>query len=134
MTLRVLRHKGLSVVTAESCTAGKLAVHLLEVPRAADHLQGGFVVYTKANKSRALGVPTDLLNSRGRGLPGDREGDGRGGARPSPADVSVARTPSAGHYRRRIGWPKHNRCPGRLSDLQSASPYPSAGKVPPEKP
>ena len=64
-----MRRKGLSVVTAESCTAGKLAVLLSEVPGAADHLQGGFVVYTKANKSQALGVPTNLLDSRGAVCP-----------------------------------------------------------------
>lgn len=39
--LAVLRRKNLSVVTAESCTAGRLAVLLSEAPGAAEHLQGG---------------------------------------------------------------------------------------------
>jgi nicotinamide-nucleotide amidase len=64
-TLRLLRRKGLSV-TAESCRAGKLAVLLSEVPGAAGHLQGGFVVYTKANKSQALGVPAGFSGCGGR--------------------------------------------------------------------
>jgi nicotinamide-nucleotide amidase len=56
-----LRHAGLSVVTAESCTGGLIAALLSHGEQASDCLHGGFVVYTKAQKTAALGVSADLL-------------------------------------------------------------------------
>jgi nicotinamide-nucleotide amidase len=94
--LAVLRRKSLSVVTAESCTAGKLAVLLSEVPGAADHLQGGFVVYTKANKSQALGVSGELLNNRGAVCPEVARAMAEGALVRTPADIAVAITGVAG--------------------------------------
>ena len=44
-----------SIAIAESCTAGKPAALLSEAPGAADRLQGSFVAYTKANKTKSLG-------------------------------------------------------------------------------
>jgi nicotinamide-nucleotide amidase len=55
----------LSIVTAESCTAGKLSGLLSEAPGAAEHLYGSFVTYTKENKTRALDVPERLLAEQG---------------------------------------------------------------------
>lgn len=46
----------ISIVTAESCTSGLLAWLLSEAPGAAQWLHGGFVTYTKQNKTTALGV------------------------------------------------------------------------------
>jgi Competence-damaged protein len=54
-----------SIAIAESCTAGKLAALLSEAPGAADRLQGSFVAYTKANKTKSLGVSADLLQRKG---------------------------------------------------------------------
>ena len=53
--LELAKQKKLSVITAES--AGKASALLSEVAGAADHLYGGFIPYTKANKTEALGVP-----------------------------------------------------------------------------
>ena len=96
LVLDVLRRKNLSVVTAESCTAGKLAVLLSEVPGAAKHLQGGFVVYTKANKAQALGVPADVLRSQGAVCPGVSDAMAAGALARTPANVAVAITGVAG--------------------------------------
>jgi nicotinamide-nucleotide amidase len=60
-----LKAKKLSVVTAESCTAGLLAALLSEAPGAAKHLHGGYVTYTKANKTKTLGVSPELLARHG---------------------------------------------------------------------
>jgi PncC family amidohydrolase len=49
------------LVTAESCTAGKLAHLISEVPGAAQVLEGGFVVYSKHAKLQLLGVGRDLI-------------------------------------------------------------------------
>ena len=64
-TLEVAAQRNASIVTAESCTAGKLAAVLSEAPGAAEHLHGSFVTYTKANKTKSLGVSADLLQRKG---------------------------------------------------------------------
>ncbi|MBK5958275.1 hypothetical protein CCR97_08630 [Rhodoplanes elegans] len=55
------RERGLTLVTAESCTGGLLAAVLSEAPGAGSQLHGGFAVYTKVQKTVALGVPEALL-------------------------------------------------------------------------
>jgi len=62
---RLLKRKKLSVVTAESCTGGLIAAAISQGTGAADVLQGGFVTYTKLQKSAALGVPAALLRRDG---------------------------------------------------------------------
>jgi nicotinamide-nucleotide amidase len=51
---------GLSIVTAESCTAGRLAALLTDAPRAGDAVEGGFVTYTKEQKAE-LGVEPEII-------------------------------------------------------------------------
>jgi nicotinamide-nucleotide amidase len=63
--LKVLKDSGLSVVTAESCTAGMIAAVLSRADGAGEVLHGGFVTYTKAHKHAALGVSADLLRDHG---------------------------------------------------------------------
>src|SRR5579859_7383530 len=60
-----LRAAGLSLVTAESCTGGLIAAVLSHGKGASDCLHGGFVVYTKANKAKVLGVDRALLDMQG---------------------------------------------------------------------
>ena len=50
-TARVLKRRKLSIVTAESCTAGLIAAVLSHANGATDILQGGFVTYTKEHKT-----------------------------------------------------------------------------------
>jgi nicotinamide-nucleotide amidase len=52
---------GFTLATAESCTAGSLGHLLSQAPGAGEVFHGGFTVYTKANKTAALGVPEGLL-------------------------------------------------------------------------
>ena len=54
------RH-GLTLVTAESCTAGLIASRLAEVPGAGKLLDCAFVVYTVSAKQRCLGVSGETL-------------------------------------------------------------------------
>ncbi len=42
-----------------------LAAAMAEAPGASQLLHGGFVVYTKANKTVVLGMPADLLQTQG---------------------------------------------------------------------
>jgi nicotinamide-nucleotide amidase len=63
--LKALQAVGLSIVTAESCTAGMIAAVLSRADGAGEVLHGGFVTYTKAHKTSALGVSADLLRDKG---------------------------------------------------------------------
>ena len=63
--MRLLSARQLSVVTAESCTAGLVSAVLSTAEGASEFLHGGYVTYTKAQKTAALGVPADLLSSQG---------------------------------------------------------------------
>lgn len=60
-----LRKRDLSVVTAESCTAGLIAAILSHAQHAGECLHGGFVVYSKEHKASSLGVDAALLKSEG---------------------------------------------------------------------
>lgn len=53
----------LTIATAESCTAGALAVALADAEGGGRAFHGGFVVYTKTNKTAALGVPAGLISA-----------------------------------------------------------------------
>src|SRR5262245_11801079 len=52
---------GLTICTAESCSAGRLATILAETPGASGVFHGGIVAYTKEAKTRLLGVPEAAL-------------------------------------------------------------------------
>jgi nicotinamide-nucleotide amidase len=94
--LDVARRNGLTIVTAESCTAGQLAAQLSEAPGAADVLHGGFVTYTKENKTKALDVPEALLRKHGAVCAPVARAMAEGALLRSPATLSVAITGVAG--------------------------------------
>jgi len=94
--LELADEKNLSLITAESCTAGKLSALLSEAPGAADYLHGGFVTYIKENKTRALGVPEQLLAERGAVCPAVAVAMAEGALARSPADLAVSITGVAG--------------------------------------
>lgn len=87
-----LNERKLSIVTAESCTAGLLAATLAQPHGAASVLQGGFVTYTKANKTIALGVPADLLQREGSVTVAVAQCLASGALQCSPADIAIAVT------------------------------------------
>jgi nicotinamide-nucleotide amidase len=94
--LAAARRRNLTIVTAESCTAGKLSALLSEAPGAGEHLHGGFVIYTKANKVKALGVDAELLKAKGAVCREVAVAMAEGALHRSPADVAVAITGVAG--------------------------------------
>ena len=85
-----------SLVTAESCTAGKLAALLSEAPGASERLHGGFVTYTKDNKTKALGVSAELLRQKGAVCRDIAIAMAEGALARSPATIAVAITGVAG--------------------------------------
>jgi nicotinamide-nucleotide amidase len=62
----ILQHAkaaGLTLATAESCSAGRLATAFAKGESASQYYTGGFVTYTKDAKALLLGVPRDMLSS-----------------------------------------------------------------------
>ena len=85
-----------SIVTAESCTGGLLAAVLAEAPGAAKQLQGGFVTYTKDQKTIALGIPRALLDRDSAVSEAVARAMAEGALGRSLADLSVSITGVAG--------------------------------------
>lgn len=61
----LLREKGLTIGTAESCTGGLMAKRLTDVSGASQVFKGGIVSYTNEVKHHVLGVPQELLDQYG---------------------------------------------------------------------
>jgi nicotinamide-nucleotide amidase len=54
-----------TVIVAESCTAGLMSQVLADAEGASQYFDGGFVTYTKEQKTRALGVSAAVLREQG---------------------------------------------------------------------
>ncbi|HET7679972.1 MAG TPA: CinA family protein [Xanthobacteraceae bacterium] len=85
-----------TIVTAESCTGGLLAAVLAEAPGAGKQLQGGFVTYTKDQKSIALGIPRAVLDRESAVSEAVARAMAEGALARSIADLSVSITGVAG--------------------------------------
>jgi nicotinamide-nucleotide amidase len=57
--------RGLTIATAESCTAGLLAGRLADRPGSSAYLLGGLVTYANEAKSQLAGVPAELIERVG---------------------------------------------------------------------
>jgi nicotinamide-nucleotide amidase len=92
----LLRAKRMSIATAESCTAGLVAMILSDAPGSAELLHGGFVTYTVANKICALGVPAHLIERYGAVSREVAMALASGALAHCPADLAIAITGVAG--------------------------------------
>lgn len=88
--------RGLLIATAESCTGGLIAASLAAVPGASAALERGFVTYSNGAKTELLGVPADLIASRGAVSRDVALAMVEGALRNSPAHLAVAVTGIAG--------------------------------------
>ena len=63
--LQLLRERGASLATAESCTGGLIATMLTRTPGSSDCFHAGFVTYSNAIKQSVLGVSEKILANHG---------------------------------------------------------------------
>jgi nicotinamide-nucleotide amidase len=94
--LKLAQRERLGLVTAESCTGGLIAAVLSEAPGAGDWLHGGFVTYSKEDKTAVLRVPADLIERAGIVSEAVARAMAEGALARSPADVAVSVTGAAG--------------------------------------
>jgi PncC family amidohydrolase len=93
---KLAKERRMTLATVESCTAGSLAHLLSQAEGASETLHGGFVVYTKTNKTMAVGVPNELIATHTAVSAEVAQAMAEGGLARSPADIVVAITGVAG--------------------------------------
>jgi nicotinamide-nucleotide amidase len=93
---RLLKDRGLTLGTAESCTGGLIAKLLTDLPGSSQVFRGGVVSYTNQVKANVLGVPQDLLDQYGAVSPQVAEAMARGAKAVLGCDLAIATTGVAG--------------------------------------
>lgn len=91
-----LRERKLTVAVAESCTGGMLSAAITEVPGASDVFECGFVTYANSAKTNLVGVPADLIESKGAVSEEVARAMAEGVFENSTADIAAAITGIAG--------------------------------------
>ena len=92
----LLRQKGMTLGTAESCTGGLMAKRLTDVPGASQVFKGGVVSYTNEVKHGVLGVPQDMLDRFGAVSAPVAAAMAEGARRALGCDVALSSTGVAG--------------------------------------
>ena len=61
----ILRERGLTIATAESCTGGAVAAAITAIAGSSAYFPGGVVAYSAAIKAALLGVPQAIIDGEG---------------------------------------------------------------------
>lgn len=92
----LLRKKGMTISTAESCTGGLVASLLTSVPGASDYFLGSVVSYAYSVKENVLGVSPDIIGGYGAVSPECAAAMADGVRRLTGSDFAVSTTGNAG--------------------------------------
>ena len=93
---RLLKEKGLTLATAESCTGGRVAERITALPGVSAVYRGGVVSYWTSVKADVLGVPADILEAHGAVSEETARAMAEGARRITGADIAVSVTGVAG--------------------------------------
>ena len=94
--ITMLRERGLTVGTAESCTAGMISSKIGDIPGCSDVLTGGVVSYSNEVKTGVLGVPKEILTCHGAVSEECAAAMAEGARRVLGCDIAVSVTGIAG--------------------------------------
>ena len=135
--VRILRERGLTVTTAESCTGGMIAGRIVDVPGASYVLNQGLVTYSNEAKMRLLGVRKETLDAFGAVSPQTAEEMAAGALVSASADIALSSTgiagPDGGTPEKPVGlvylgcacggkiYVKENRFTGSRAEIREAS-------------
>lgn len=93
---RLLKERGWTITTAESCTGGWIAKTLTDVPGSSAWFESGFVTYSNAAKHAMLGVPEEVIARHGAVSRACVVAMAEGALRVAHSDVAVAVSGIAG--------------------------------------
>lgn len=94
--VKILKAKGQTCATAESCTGGGIAARITSVPGASEVFNGGIVSYVNAVKRGLLGVPQKLLDTVGAVSPECARAMAEGARKRLKTDWAISVTGLAG--------------------------------------
>ena len=94
--IHLLKEKGYTVTTAESCTGGLLAGRLLNVSGASEVYNEGHITYSNEAKERLLGVSSKTLAAHGAVSSQTATEMALGAAKTANANVGLSTTGIAG--------------------------------------
>lgn len=92
----LLKERGYTLTTAESCTAGKLAGRIMNVAGASEVYNEGYITYANAAKEKLLGVKHETLEAYGAVSEQTAAEMAIGAAREAKADAALSVTGIAG--------------------------------------
>lgn len=96
VVVRLLKEKGKTLATAESCTGGLIGRSITEVPGASEVYGFGFVTYANEAKEKLLGVKHETLAAHGAVSEETAREMALGARLKSGADIAIAVTGIAG--------------------------------------
>ncbi len=130
VVLDLLRERGWTAATAESCTGGMVAARLTDVPGSSEAFAGGVVVYSDELKRALLGVPADVLAAHGAVSAETAQAMAAGARERLGADVAVSVTGIAGPGRRHAGEAGGARVPARVVAGGRGEPHDGGARRP----
>lgn len=96
LCLALLKERGMTFATAESCTGGQVAERITALPGASAVYRGGVVSYWTSVKGAVLGVPQEILDRYGAVSEACARAMAEGARRITGADIAVSVTGVAG--------------------------------------
>lgn len=96
VVVSLLKNKGLTLTTAESCTAGMLSARIVNVSGASEVFKQGFITYSNKAKRRMLDVDKGTLHKYGAVSEQTAKEMAKGGIFNTDADVCISITGVAG--------------------------------------
>ena len=94
--LTLLKERGLTFATAESCTGGLIAKRITDIPGSSQVFLGGAVTYANSAKTDILGVDPDVIKTQGAVCRDVAEAMAKGARERFRADIAVGLTGIAG--------------------------------------
>lgn len=103
----LLRDRGWSCATAESCTGGLIGHRITSLAGSSDYFMGGVISYTNNAKQQLLGVPAEILEQVGAVSPECAAAMAEGVRDSFSTSIGIASTgiagPSGGTARKPVG-------------------------------
>ena len=96
VVVRILKEKGLKIVSAESCTGGLFPVAITDVAGASEVMSSAYITYSNESKINEIGVPAELIEKYGVVSPQVAEAMAAGAKARSGADIAISVTGYAG--------------------------------------